>query len=191
MTSGKGAVQYFLVDRGFEYIRNTEPIFEEGQKRKMDMSNRQNWLDIIVQMRKKKGADILAKEASKKIDEESRYVIAPIRHPIDIKYLKKKYNALIIYVDAPLLTRYKRTFLSESGRGMTKDEFLKKDASECSPTGSDKEYLPHISACKKLADEIISNDGSLNDLNSQLEKILRKYNIPDIEDKGYQEGFDV
>lgn len=191
MTSGKGAVQYFLVDRGFQYIRNTEPIFEQGQKQKLDMADRSNWINIVVDMRKKHGNDILAKKASKVIEEENRYVIAPIRHPADIQYLKKKYNAIIIFVDAPTLTRYKRTFLSERGGGMTKEEFMKRDAAECNPTGKDKEYLPRVSACKKLADEVIINDGTLNELNTKLEKILRKYNIPDIEDKGYQEGFDV
>jgi len=191
MTSGKAAIQYFLVDRGFKSIRFTRPILKEGLKRKDDMSNRKNWLKILVELRKEKGMDILARYASDKIKENERYVICPIRDAVDIEYLKKKYNALIIFIDAPFETRYKRTFLKELGSNMTKDDFKKKDDFEIKPTGKDKTYLPNIGECKKLADEIIMNDGSLNELNEKLEKILRKYKIPDLIDTDSYDDFDI
>ncbi len=191
MTSGKGAVQYFLVDRGFTYIRHTEPIFSKGEEKGLDMSDRKNWIKIAVEMRKEKGKEVFAKMAADRIKQDDRYVIAPLRYSEDIKYLKDKFDAIILYIDAPLETRYKRTFLSEKGIGMTKDEFMKRNDFECNPTGDDKELLPNVSKCKDLADEIVINDGSLNELNEKLEKIFRKYKIANVEDKGYQEGFDV
>jgi hypothetical protein len=51
--------------------------------------------------------------------------------------------------------------------------------------------LPNICECKKLADEIIENTGTLNELNKKLEHILRKYKIPEKIDEGAFEGFDV
>ncbi|MBN2015876.1 hypothetical protein JW766_03505 [Candidatus Dojkabacteria bacterium] len=191
MTSGKGALQYFLVDRGFKAIRNTQPILDEGLKQKEDMSNRQNWLDILVDLRKKQGLGVLAKKASEQIQKDERYVICPIRHPADIKLLKEDYNALIIFVDAPFETRYRRTFLKEISAGMSKEEFKKKDDFEHSPDGADKEYLPNINECKKLSDEVIINDGSLNELNEKLERILRNHKIPDLEDTDSFDDFDM
>ncbi|MDD3647083.1 MAG: hypothetical protein PHS44_01090 [Candidatus Dojkabacteria bacterium] len=191
MTSGKAAVKYFLVDKGFQYIRHTDPILQEGLKRKLDMKDRQNWIDVLVDMRKKEGMDILSKKASKLITEGERYVICPIRHPAEIEYLKKKYDALVIFVEADFDTRYKRTFLKELGGGMTKEEFKAKDDQENNPKGPDREYLPNLSACKKLADIVIDNDGSLNDLNLKLTKFLEKRQITDIVDTGTFDDFEI
>lgn len=194
MTSGKGALQYFLVNRGFTYIRNTAPILEEGLKNKIDMKDRENWLKILVDLRKKNGMEVLAQEAEKEMDqndESDRFVVCPIRHPADIKYLKKKYNALIIFIDAPFDMRYRRTLIKELGSGLTKEDFKKKDELENNPTGNDAKYLPNIEECKKLADEVITNDKTLNNLNVALDRILRKHNIPDLEDTEAFEDIDV
>jgi dephospho-CoA kinase len=191
MTSGKGALKYFLVHRGFKSIRNTSLILAEGLKKRVDMSNRDNWLDLVVELRKKQVMEVLSKESEKNIKENNRYVICPIRHPADIKYLKDKYNALIIFIDSPYKMRYRRTLLKGLGSGLKEGDFKKKDEFEYSPTSKDKKYLPNISKCKKLSDEIIINDKSLNDLNKKLERILRKYKIPAIEDTGAYEDFDM
>ncbi len=191
ISAGKAALRYFLVDRGFKSIRLTRPIFEEGLKRKIDLSNRENWINLDIELRKKNGMNFLAKKATKRIKEKERYVICPIRHPTDIKYLKDNYNALIIFVDAPFKTRFKRTFLKELGGGLTEKEFKSKDDCENNPEGKDKKYSSNISACKKLSDEIIINNKSLNYLNQQLEKILRKYKIPDLVDTTTYEDFDM
>jgi dephospho-CoA kinase len=194
MTSGKGALQYFLVNRGFLYIRNTAPILDEGLKSKTDMKDRENWLKILVELRKKEGLEVLTKRAEKKMseDEESdRFVVCPIRHPADITYLKKKYNALIIFIDAPFKLRYRRTLIKELGSGLTEEEFKKKDDFEKNPTGENAGYLPNIEECRKLADEVITNDKTLNDLNDSLDKVLRKHNIPDFVDSEAFEDVDI
>lgn len=191
MTSGKGAIRYFLINKGFKSIRHTRPILKEGLRRKADMSDRQNWLNISVEMRKKKSVGILARLASKQIKEGDRFLVCPIRHPADIKFLKEKYNALIIFVDSPIKSRYTRTFMKELGGGLTEEEFKKKDEFEHNPTGKDAKYLPNITACKKLADELITNDGSLTQLNKKLESILRKYKIPELLDKEVYEDFEI
>ena len=189
MTSGKAAVEYFLVSRGFKSIKMTEPILEEGMKRKLDMKDRSNWLKIMVEMRKKQTKSILAEIASQQIQEDERYVICPIRYSEDIKYLKKQYDSLILFIDAPTPLRYRRTFLKAIELGMTESEFKKKDSFERNPTGKDKEYLSNVEACRKLADEVIVNEGSLDILNQKLDAVLRKYHIPDIEDTGAYEDF--
>jgi len=188
MTSGKGALEFFLVNRGFKHVRLTQPIIDYGISLKSDMTDRSKWQEIIIDFRKKQGLDILAKKASEKFEEGERYVVSPIRNPEDIKYLKKNYNALIIFIDAPFEDRYKRTFLKDLGRPLSKEEFKEKDDSENEPSGENKKYFPNINECKKLADEIIINDGTLNDLNEKLDKVMRKYRIPDVYDTDIYEG---
>lgn len=191
MTSGKAAIRYFLVDRGFKSIRHTHSILREGLRLGKEMSKRENWVEVGVKMRKEKGIDILAQLSAKKIKEGERYVVCPLRHPADIKFLKEKYTALIIFVDAPFKTRYIRTLLKEQGAGLTEKDFKRKDEVENAPSGKDKKFLTNINACKKLADEIIMNDKGLSLLNQKLDAILRKYKIPDIEDTGAYEDFDI
>jgi dephospho-CoA kinase len=191
MTAGKAAIRYFLIDKGFKSIRHTRPILKEGLARKLDMSDRQHWLDIVIEMRKKRGMDVLAQLATEQIKEGERYLVCPLRHPADIKLLKKKYNALILFIDAPSKMRYTRTLMKELGSGLTEAQFIKKDKFEHNPTGADKKYLPNIAACKKLADEVLINDGSLTELNKKLETILRKYKIPELVDTGAYEDFEI
>lgn len=182
MTSGKGALSFFLINRGFKFIRHTQPILDYGLKRKLDMSNRTNWIKSSIEMKKTKGMDILSKLTSKEITEGERYVVSPVRYPSDIKYYKEHYNALILYIDSPFKDRYKRTLMKEIQKPISMAEFKLKDSEEWDPAGKDSEFKPNIKACKRLSDEIIINDKSLNELNTKLEKILRKYKIPDIED---------
>lgn len=191
MTSGKGAVRYFLIDKGFKSIRHTKPLLDEALKKGIDVKDKNKWVRLATELREEKEIDFLAKKSAEQIEENERYVICPLRHPADIKYLKDKYDAIILYIDAPFDTRYKRTLMKEFETGLTIEEFKKRDEQENSPTGDDKKYKININECKKLADEIVMNDGSINDLYQRLEDILRKYQIPSIEDRGQYEDFDM
>ena len=191
MTAGKAALKYFLVDKGFKYIRHTDPILQEGLSKKIDMKKRENWIKVLVDMRKRDGNEVLSKLADEKVKDGDRFVICPIRHPEDIKYFKKRYNTIIIFIDAPFDIRYKRTFLKEMGSTLTKEEFKKKDDKENNPNGIYKEYLPNINECRKLADHIINNDSSLNDLNKDLEDFLRSKGITALIDTGAYDDFEM
>lgn len=191
MASGKGAVQYFLINKGFKHIRITDPIFEEMKLKKLSPNERKNWVNIDKEMRKKSGKDALAQIASKKIEQGERYVVCPIRHPEDIKYMKKNYKAKVIFVDAPIEDRFKRTYYKEVPSSMTLEEFKKRDDAENNPSGEEKEFLTNINECKKLSDFIIENKGTLNQLNNEVDKIMRSIGIPDTQDESIYEDFEM
>ncbi len=191
MTSGKGAVQYFLSSKGFKSIRFTRPVLHEGLKRQLNMTEKKNWEKITIEMRKKHGKDILARMASKLIKPGERYVICPVRYSVDIQYLKEKYNPIVIFVDAPFEKRYRRTFLKDPSINLSLDDFKKIDQNEKYPKDPDREYKSNIEECRKLKDVEINNDGTLNDLNAKLETILRKYNISEVKDDGVYEDFEM
>jgi len=191
MTSGKAALKYFLVDRGFKAIRHSQLLVQEGKKLGYDMTNKNNSSKVSVLLRKKYGLDILSKTSATEIRNQERYVICPIRYSRDLKFFKDRYNALIIFTDAPFEIRYRRTKLKNIEEKLTIKEFKKIDNFEQDPTGKDKKYLPDINSCRKLSDEIIINNKSLDYMNQKLEKILRKYRIPDLEDTDTYEDFDV
>lgn len=191
MTSGKGAVRYFFIDKGFKSIRHTKPLLDEAAKRKVDVKDKEKWINLATELRKEKGLDVLAKLSEEQIEEDERYVVCPLRHPADIKYLKEKYDAIIIYVDAPFDTRYKRTLMKEFDAGLTEEDFKRRDDEENSPTGPDAKYKININECKNLADEYIMNDGPINELYKKLEDIMRKYSIPEMQDTGQYEDFDM
>ena len=81
--------------------------------------------------------------------------------------------------------------MKEITKGLTKEEFTQKDKTEFNPKGKNKKYLPNMTKCKELADETIYNDGSLNDLNAKLERILRKHKLPDIEDNSHMDDVEM
>ncbi len=191
MTSGKGAVRYFFIDKGFKSIRHTKPLLDEAMKRKIDVKDKERWLNLSTEMRREQGLDILSKISAEQIEEDERYVVCPLRHPADIKFFKEQYDALIIYVDAPFDTRYKRTLMKDFDTVLTEEEFKRKDEEENDPTGPDAKYKANINACKELSDEYVMNDGSINDLYKKLEDIMRKHSIPEMHDTGQYEDFDM
>lgn len=191
IASGKGAAKYYLVNKGFSHIRLTDPIIDEIEQQRLDPTERENWLKVAVDMRKKNGKSVLAEMASKRIKDGGKYVIDPLRYPEDIKFFKENYDAFTFFIDAPPEVRYKRTYYNPNGYGISKEEFKRRDDREMNPSGKDKEFLPNINECKELSDFVVENDGNLDHLNERLDGLMQKLNIPLYQDEFYTEGVDM
>lgn len=91
----------------------------------------------------------------------------------EVEKLKEK-GAFLLAVDADQKLRYERNKI----RGSNKDdvnfeEFCEQERKEM---GSDDPNQQNLSACKKAADFVIENNGTIEELNEKIEKILGNIN---------------
>lgn len=125
MVSGKGIVADYLVSLGYSYFRLSDIIREEIE-RLGKTPDRKTLQDIGDKLRQKYGTDILAKRVAKKIESSriERAIVDGVRNPGELKYLRRRFGAIIIGVDATRERRFQ--FILErdrSGDPKTWEEF--------------------------------------------------------------------
>ena len=164
--AGKGESARFFVDSGFAFFSLSDIIRRELEVRGLE-ENRDNLIRTGNELRETSGADVLARRVMALISDHS--VIDSIRNPEEIAALREFPGFLLLALDAPVGVRYERTRKrgrNESSR--TLEEFQAKEAEEW----SDRKTRQQLHACIRLADHVIQNDGTLDELRAQLEKFL-------------------
>lgn len=162
--SGKGEAAAYLKKKGYFYFSLSDVIRDALRKNGKEVS-RDNLIEKGNELRKKYGPDILARMALKRV--KGKAVIDSIRNPSEIEYLRKKKKFILLAIDAPVELRYER--VKQRGRKesvSTLEEFIKKEKEEM--TGSKKGQQLH--SCIQMADFVIMNDGTLEDLHLKLEE---------------------
>jgi dephospho-CoA kinase len=163
--AGKGEVAAFFEKKGYTYFSLSDLIREELRKAGKEAS-RDNLIKMGNELREKNGYDILARLVMKKV--KGRSVIDSIRHPQEVEYLRKQKDFILLAVDAPVDLRYERA--KKRGReesASTLEEFKKKEAEEM----TDLTQGQQLHNCLKMADFLVTNDGSLEDLHRKLEEL--------------------
>lgn len=173
--SGKDAVAEYLQKKGFSRYSCSDIIREECAKRGLE-TTRDNLIGVGNELREEFGNGYLAGEILKKIknDESENSVVVSIRHPGEIEILKSDPSFKMILVDAPLEIRYARTQDRNQNRPEDKDSFEKfKENEEREKTGTGSGQQLNLVA--KMADDIIINDGSFENLYKKIAGTLEKY----------------
>lgn len=171
--AGKGTVVEYLKLKGFEHFSATALITEEIERRKMPV-NRDSMIVVANDLRSKFGAGYIAEELLKRAYESSKNaIIESIRTIGEVNKLKEK-GAILLAVDADQKIRYERNVK----RGGNKDnvsfeEFCEQERKEMSSEDPNKQNLL---ACRKVADFVVENNGTIEELNKKIEEILRNIN---------------
>ncbi|UCE22045.1 MAG: AAA family ATPase [Candidatus Aminicenantes bacterium] len=163
--SGKGEVAAYLQKKGYAYFSLSDVIRVAIRKDGKE-DTRDNLIEKGNELRKKYGPDILARMAMERVKDKA--VIDSIRNPSEIEYLRKEKEFILLAIDAPVELRYER--VKQRGRQesvSTLEEFIKKEKEEM----TDSEKGQQLHSCMKMADIIIMNDGTLEDLHLKLEEI--------------------
>ena len=148
--------------------RIREEILKRGQ-----VVTRATLTQVSNELREKYGDGILAIRTAQIIDASpsEKFVIDSIRNPEEINYLKKKYGMNVIAVVAGQKKRYElfsqRIVNSEP---MTFEEFKQLDDKELE--GTLGKHTQRVSDCIKMADVVIQNDGTLEELEKKVNKLL-------------------
>jgi len=170
--AGKGTVvDYLIKKKGFKHFSASGLITEELIKKNRPV-NRDNMILMGNELRAKNGANYLARELLRRASKENaNSIIESIRTPGEVEELKKN-NGILIAVEANQRLRYERNLK----RGSTKDKvsFEEFVAQEKQEMVSDDPNKQNLSACKKAADYVIENKGTIDELNQKVEELLIK-----------------
>jgi len=178
---GKGVVAEYLIKK-YNYVSFSlsSLIHEEAQKRGITVFTRTTLQDMGDEMRRREGDGVLAKRAIEKLkvgnnDRRSvqvqKIIIEGIRNPGEVAYLRTIPGFFLIAVDATKEIRFQRVLAREKAWDPKDWEtFLKVDGRD----SMDKTNTngQQVRACMEMADIRIENNGSINELMSNLKKIL-------------------
>jgi dephospho-CoA kinase len=174
--AGKGTVVDYLISKhGFRHYSVREYITEEIIRRGMPV-NRDSMVVVANSLREEYGNDYIVTELWKQAHQEGAHaVIESIRTTGEVISLRQKENFFLLAVDANRQKRYQRI----TGRGSETDsvsyeEFVQNEAREMHSADPGKQNLHQ---CMLMADGLLTNDGDLDSLYKDIEKILEKWNI--------------
>jgi len=167
--SGKGEVARFLKERGFHYFSLSDVIREHLRTRKKPLT-RQHLVEAGNRLRAEHGPGVLAERIFPRLDIDKNYVIDSIRHPGEVKVLRRRKDFVLFRVEAPQKLRFERV----KRRGREKDpkhlrEFVRLERLEA---GSHVEEDQQLQKTLRMADRVIRNNGSLAHLEGFLRKLL-------------------
>ena len=168
--AGKGTiVEYLVKEKNFRHFSAGGLITEEIARKNMTV-NRDTLIAVANDLRAEFGAGYIAEELLKRAGEnQGRTIVESIRTLGEVVKLKEK-GGVLLAVDADQRTRYERIIK----RGGDKDkvsfeEFVEQEKREMESTDPNKQNLL---ACKKAANWVINNDGTIGELEQGMEKIL-------------------
>jgi dephospho-CoA kinase len=165
--SGKTTISEIVKEMGIPVIVMGDVVREEARIRGIEPTPK-NLGKLMIELREKMGANVIAKRCVDKIKElNSKIVLVEgVRSLEEVEEFRKVGDAKIVAVHSSPKTRYER--LSRRGRSddpKSWEEFRERDL---------RELDVGIGRVISLADEIIINEGTLEDLKENTLKVFRK-----------------
>jgi dephospho-CoA kinase len=164
--AGKGEAAVFFVSRGYEYHSLSDVVRDALAAEGLEPS-RDNLIRKGNALRREGGPDALARRILAKI--RGRAVIDSIRNPSEIEFLRTQPGFVLLALEAPPELRFER--VAKRGRNECAPDlpsFLRKEDEENGPDPGAQQ----LGRCMALADRVLVNDGTLDDLRRKLEEIL-------------------
>lgn len=168
--AGKGTVVDYLVNKkSFCHYSVSGYLKEELQKQNREI-DRTNMQDIANEIREKFGPDYITKMLFEKAKQKNHdAIIESIRNPKEAEFIKS-HNGKLFAVTSLQKTRYKRIKERQSEKdSVSFKEFQSQEAREMQNIDPNAQNLLK---CIEMADFIVNNDGSLENLYEQIEKII-------------------
>jgi dephospho-CoA kinase len=164
--AGKGAAAEFFMSRGYAFISLSDVIRDELLRTGLPESR-----DTLIakgnELRRAFGPDVLARRTLAKIVGPT--IIDSIRNPSEVSALREHPGFILLALDAPAALRFER--VARRGRNesaATLEAFVRKEEEEMSGDPAAQQ----LHTCMALADRMITNDGTLEDLHRRLEEFL-------------------
>lgn len=167
--SGKTVVSDYLRSRGFEFYSLSDAIRDELRARGEEIT-RSRLIEVGNELREKHGAGVLAERILAVVESDHNYVIDSIRSPREVEVLRGRpdFRLLALEADAPL--RFERSRLrGRENAPETLERFLAEEAREL---GSGNPAGQQLVATRKLADLVVTNNGTLEQLHRHLDEVI-------------------
>lgn len=166
---GKGEVLKYLEKKGFRSVVMRTVVEDEMRRKGVEVNNK-NLREYATKMRKEKGMDVVAKMCvpiiRNLLKNEKAILVDGVRSYEEVELYRKEFgnDFILIAIFAPLKLRFER--LKKRGREWdmrTLDELKWRDEVELG-WGTGKSIT--------LADFMVDNSGSLENLQRQIDKII-------------------
>ncbi len=169
--AGKGVVAAHLRELGF-VIHSLSDVVREEAARLGFPPEREHLIRIGNDLRRSGGAGVLAERILPRIG--SRDVVDSIRNPAEVAVLRRLAGFLLLGVDASPRIRFERSLArSRPGDSATFEEFETRERQENSSDPDAQQLL----ATLRLADRIITNDGSLDALRREVDRAVAAHRL--------------
>lgn len=172
--AGKGAVvDYLVTHKGFVHYSARSIFVEEILKRGIE-NNRANMRIVANDIRRERGNDYVVTSSLQRAKEAGHeyIVIESIRASAEAETLKQN-GGILLCVDADQMIRFERIKKrASSSDNVSFDEFVfleTREMNDPDPNGMQKEKV------MRMADYIITNNVSLEDLHAQIDAFYIKF----------------
>lgn len=174
--AGKGTIVDYLVEaKGFCHFSVREFLISEIKNRNLPV-NRDSMVIVANDLRTNHSNSYIIEKLYQKAKMSGKNsIIESIRNTGEAQFLKTHSHFNLLAVDADIHIRYQRILKRHSETdSITFEQFIENEKREMSSTEPSSQNL---SECIKLADYVLNNDGSIDELIKQLDIILNKLNI--------------
>lgn len=171
--AGKGTiVDYLIQNKGFAHYSVRAFITEEIKRRGLAI-NRDSMTLVGNDLRAKHSPSYIVEQLYQQAQTSGKNcIIESIRTPGEVTALRDKPNFFLFAVDADPKVRYDRVVIRGSETDhISYETFLANEQREMDSSDPNKQNL-HV--CIEQADYRFNNDGSIEDLNAQVEEVLKE-----------------
>lgn len=170
--AGKGEAVAFLRARSFQTFSLSDVLREELAERGLE-ETRERMIALGTELRTAGGPGVLAERLLDRLRSDRNHVVDSIRHPAEVDVLRRaSAHFRLLWIDAGEETRLER--MRRRGRGGDPADLAGLRDQEGRELGSDDPAAQQLRAVRDLADEVVHNDGSLEELHQALQAILKK-----------------
>ncbi len=170
--AGKGAVVEFLAGRSF-YVVSLSDVVREELARLGHEETRKRMIETGRALRREGGPGALAEGILPRLEPDRNYAIDSIRHPAEVEALRgHSRNFRLIWVEAEEATRLSR--MRARGRSGDPETLEALRAIEGKELASEDAAGQQLLAVAEVADFVIGNDGSLEELAAEVRGVFRE-----------------
>jgi len=174
--AGKGTIVDYLVQKKwFQHFSVRAYLIKEIERRGLPVI-RDNMVIVANDLRAQHWASYIVEQLYQEAKTSGKNtIIESLRTVGEIEALKWKENFYFFAIDADPKIRYERIVrrASESDH-VSYEKFIDDEQKEMNNTDPTKQ---NVAKCMQLADHVFNNDGTLEQLNEQIETVIAKYNI--------------
>ncbi len=171
--AGKGTiVDYLVQEKGFEHYSVRNYLIKEIERLNLEV-NRDSMTHIANDLRAQNSPSFVVDELYKEaVKNGKNCIIESIRTEGEVISLRKNKDFYLFAVDADSKLRYERIKLRKSSTDHVSNEvFQQNEKREFESNDPNKQNLKR---CIELADFVLMNDGSIDDLTKQTELIMEQ-----------------
>lgn len=170
--AGKGTVvDYLKQEKNFAHYSARDLLTEEVMKRGLPV-NRDSYVSVSNALRLVHGPWFIAEALfTKAVKEGKDAIIESLRTPGEINFLRQNPEFYLLAVDAHIELRYKRIKKRKSETDhVTFEKFIEDEQKEMT---SQDPHTQNLKACIDMADGLVFNDGSMEELFASVDAALK------------------